>query len=74
MANQTTSKFTRKNIEHLPENFPVSRSKKSLNFDNFNPDELIRSLSQSYENRRAMQAFEWEAIRLGAAFRRETMI
>lgn len=38
----------------------LPRSRKSHSFEQYNTDELISSLSESYENRRAKQVSEWE--------------
>jgi hypothetical protein len=40
---------------------PSSRQQKSK--DNSSPDDLIVSLSDAYENKRARQVFEWERVR-----------
>lgn len=68
MADRSTQKFTRAkdslSEKHFSAAFP-NRSAAPVS-DIYNEDELIRTLSQSYENRRAVQAFEWESIRLGA--------
>jgi hypothetical protein len=71
MAERLTQKFTRKKKDLSENTFPVSPAKKSvhLHSEAFN-DEFILTLSQSYENRRAVQAFEWEAIRLSGPFHR----
>jgi hypothetical protein len=37
--------------------------------DNYSNDDLIKSLADAYENRRACQVFEWEKIRRQNAHR-----
>jgi hypothetical protein len=39
----------------------ISRQKEQK--DNFSSDDLIVSLSDAYENKRARQVFEWEKLR-----------
>lgn len=72
MAERSTQKLARNNNSLSDKNFRPSyqaRSGKPSSIS-FNPDEVISTLSQSYENRRAVQAFAWEAIRLGGAYHR----
>lgn len=47
----------------LPSSDKAISSISSLNKQDLSADELIRSLSDSTENRRARQVFEWETIR-----------
>jgi len=74
MAERSTQKFARTN-SLSEKNFPsaLKTSSATHNSEVFTDDELILALSQSYENRRAAQAFEWESIRLGRVFHRERM-
>lgn len=72
---ERTQKFTRAkdnlSEKHFPGTFPRSAVPVS---DKYNDDELILTLSQSYENRRAAQAFKWESIRLGGLADRQRVI
>lgn len=73
MAERSTQKLTR-NINNVSDkNFHSAYQARSgkPSATAFNPDEVITTLSQSYENRRAVQAFEWEAIRLSGAYHRQ---
>ncbi len=47
-------------LEYISET-PASRNPKSK--ENLNNDDLIVSLSDAYENKRARQVFEWERVR-----------
>lgn len=71
MAERSTQKFARSNDGLSDKTFPSVFPNRSAKPDSYNEDELILSLSQRYENRRAVQAFEWESIRLGAVFTRK---
>jgi hypothetical protein len=81
MAERSTQKFARTKNNPSEKTFSStlktgsSPSKLHLSGpDKFNDkfnDEFILALAQSYENRRAAQAFEWESIRRGGAFLRE---
>jgi hypothetical protein len=75
MAERSTQKFARTNDGLSEKNFPPVLKNKSAthNSEGFNDDELILVLSQSYENRRAAQAFEWESVRLGGTFRHKAV-
>ena len=72
MAERSTQKFARTHDGLSEKTFPSALKNKSA-AHNSDADELILALSQSYENRRAAQAFEWESIRLGGAFHPKTM-
>jgi len=74
MAERSTQKFARTNDGLSEKTFhPVLKTRSAThNSEVFNDDELILALSQSYENRRAAQAFEWESVRLGGNFRHKT--
>ncbi|MBS1798073.1 MAG: hypothetical protein JSS81_29925 [Acidobacteria bacterium] len=41
----------------------ILQTRKPKSHEPVNPDELIRSLSDAYENKRARQVFEWERVR-----------
>lgn len=43
--------------------FSSPLSLRSTDTESFSSDELIRSLSDAYENKRARQVFEWERTR-----------
>jgi hypothetical protein len=64
---ERTQKFTRAKDKLSEKHYPGTFSNRSAvpASDKYTDDELILTLSQSYENRRAVQAFEWESIRLG---------
>jgi hypothetical protein len=64
MAERPTQKFARTDRKISENKFPHQRKILAKN-RSVNYDELISALAQSYENRRAMQAFEWEAVRRG---------
>ncbi len=68
MANQTNINVTRSkenlnNKDNAFQNYPPSRttSRKSQSRENPLNDDLIVSLSNAYENRRAQQVTEWES-------------
>jgi len=75
MAERSTQKFARTKNILSEKTYPSTLKTVSAaqNPGNLTDDELIATLSQSYENRRAAQVFEWESIRLGNAFRRESI-
>ncbi|MGI8813299.1 MAG: hypothetical protein ACR2IH_12350 [Pyrinomonadaceae bacterium] len=52
------------NGNNPPDISAAVRSRRSPSNDNFTGDDLIRSLSDAYENKRARQVFEWESTRL----------
>ena len=62
MAERTTQKYARPH--NNPSEKPFSSTVRANSAETFN-DEFIFALSQSYENRRAAQAYEWEMIRRG---------
>jgi hypothetical protein len=64
MAEISTQKFARTDRNTSENQFPHQRKILAKN-RSVNYDELISTLAQSHENRRAMQAFEWEAVRRG---------
>jgi hypothetical protein len=70
MAERSIQKFARTKSNPSEKAFPSTLKTGSVpsNPDKFN-DEFILSLAQSYENRRAAQAFEWESIRRGGDMR-----
>ena len=70
MAERSTQKFTRPSDTPAEPNFPQHYKKRVAVSESFNEDELIFALSQSYENRRTAQAFEWESIRLSGLLSR----
>jgi hypothetical protein len=75
MAERSTNKFARVNNSLSDKPYPAAlrtgsaRSRSEIPGD----DDLIITLSQRYENRRAVQVFEWESIRRSGSFSRETM-
>jgi hypothetical protein len=74
MAERSTQKFARNKDGISQKTYPAAYPNRSAPSkpETYNDDELILTLSQSYENRRAVQAFEWESIRLGGLLSRET--
>lgn len=73
MANKTNDKFPSINTDiFLHDSFPAAKLPDTLSLSNrrkttdLSSDELILSLSDSRENRRARQVFEWETIRRNA--------
>lgn len=71
MAERSTQNFARIN-DNLSEQtfssaFSVQSARSNKLSNTVNPDEVIKTLSQSYENRRAAQVFKWEAARLSGA-------
>lgn len=73
MAEQSTQKFARAQDDLSEKTFsPTLKTSSTMHgFENFMDDDLILALSERYENRRAVQVFEWESIRVGRHFRRE---
>jgi hypothetical protein len=61
MAERTTQQRARTAESSSDKKFPITFQNKSKS-DSFN-DDFISTLSESYENRRAVQVFKWEAAR-----------
>jgi hypothetical protein len=69
MVNRNTPHIAR-NTDKINDNISLNASDRSSSLpspkfaaDNAPNDELIRSLSDAYENQRARQVFEWERTR-----------
>lgn len=72
MVNQTNKTTASQQIDKLNEHETLAvvnyisqllSTRISKQKDNFQPDDLIGSLSEAYENRRARQVVEWEKLR-----------
>lgn len=59
MANQQTTKIAR-DIDKQTPAYPEHASVRQSTQFRPNADDLIKSLSNAYENKRARQVFEWE--------------
>ena len=73
MVNRNTPQAAR-NTENFSSNISLNASDRSsplpsrkFTTDNTANDDLIRSLSDAYENQRARQVFEWERTRRQAS-------
>jgi hypothetical protein len=73
MVNRNTQ-HTARNTDNFNENISLNASDSSSSLpsrkfsaDNSPNDDLIRSLSDAYENQRARQVFEWERTRRQAS-------
>jgi len=63
-AARSTENFTNNISLNASDHSSSLQAQKSLATMNFINDDLIRSLSDAYENQRARQVFEWERTRL----------